>query len=300
MPRKPVALANWKMAMTVAESLAFVQEFQVLAGDCLDAVDVILCPPFTGLWPLARVLDEIHSQLDAQDRTAPSDVSRPPAQRTGASVTPHGSHITAPASRTLIQLGAQNMAEFTDPARTGQISGDLLADVGCDWVMLGHWEVRRHLGDDDRLVNRKVGLALEAGLRPIPFIGEAHNERAPLVEALEGHLARVLEGCTAEQIARMAFVYEPEGAIGDSAPTSPEHVASACTCIRNWLRRQWGEAAAERIRILYGGSVGPEFVPDLLACLDLDGLAATRRGRDPGAFADILQLIAGMRGGHPA
>lgn len=259
MPRKPLALANWKMAMTVAESLAFVQDFQALAGHCLDAVDVILCPPYTALWPVADALGE------------------------------------GP-----MQLGAQNMAPSTDLARTGQISAALLADVGCDWVMLGHWEVRRHLRDDDALVNRKVSLALEAGLRPIPFVGEAHDEHAPLAEALEGHLARVLEGCTAEQVARMAFVYEPEGAIGVSAPTSPEHVAAACTCMRSWLRRQWGEAAAERTRIVYGGSVAPEFAPDLLECPELDGLAATRRGRDPATFAEIVRLIAGVRGGDPA
>jgi triosephosphate isomerase len=258
MPRKPLALANWKMAMTIAESLTFVRDFQTLAGDCLDAVDVILCPPFTGLWPLAKALDE---------------------------------------GRSPIRLGAQNVAPSTDPARTGQISAATLADVGCEWVMLGHWEVRRLLGDDDALVNRKVHLALEAGLRPVPFVGEANDERVPLVDALEGHLVRVLDGCTAEQVASMALVYEPEGAIGVSTPSSLEHVAAACMCMRGWLHRQWGEAAADRIRIIYGGSVAPEFAPDLLGSPELDGLAATRRGRDPGTFAEIVRLITEMRRG---
>jgi triosephosphate isomerase len=258
MPRKPVALANWKMAVTVAESLAFVRGFQTLAGDCLDAVDVILCPPFTGLWPLAKALEE---------RGIP------------------------------IRLGAQNVASSTDSASTGQISVAAVADVGCEWVMLGHWEVRRYLGDDDTLVNRKVHLALEADLLVVPFVGEANDGRVPLADALEGQLERVLDGCTAEQVASMAFVYEPEGAIGARAPSSPEHVAAACTCIRAWLRRQWGEAAAQRARIIYGGSVAPEFAPDLLGSPDLDGLAATRRGRDPGAFAEIVRLIAEARRG---
>jgi triosephosphate isomerase len=242
------------MAMTVTESLAFIQDFQTLAGHSLDAVDVILCPPYTALGLVADVLEG-----------------------------------------EALQLGAQNVADSADPAHTGQISAALLADVGCEWVMLGHWEVRRHLGDDDALVNRKVRLALEVGLRPIPFVGEAQDERAPLAEALEGHLARVLDGCTAEQVARMAFVYEPERAIGASAPISPEHVAAACTYIRSWMRYQWGEAAAERTRIVYGGSVAPEFAPDLLECPDLDGLAATRRGRDPATFAEIVRLIADVR-----
>ena len=269
MPRKPLALANWKMAMTVAENLAFVQSFLALASDCLDAVDIILCPPYTALGPLAETLYEIYPHTDEQD----TPISSPDAQH---------------APRVPIQLGAQNVAPSTDPARTGQISAALLADVGCEWVMLGHWEVRRHLGDDDGLVNRKVHLALEAGLRPIPFVGEARDESAPLVEALEGHLARVLDGCTAEQVARMTFVYEPEGAIGASAPISPEHVAAACTCMRSWLRREWGEAAADRARVVYG------------ECSDLDGLAATRRGRDPATFAEIVRLIADVRGGDSA
>jgi triosephosphate isomerase len=258
MSRKPLALANWKMAMTVPESLAFVEGLQASAGDCLDAVDVVLCPPFTALWPLAKALDEGGSP---------------------------------------IRLGAQNVAPSSDPARTGQISAAILADVGCEWVMLGHWEVRRHLGDDDALVNRKVHLALDADLRPIPFVGEANDERAPLAEALEGHLVRVLDGCTAEQVASMAFVYEPEGVIGAGAPSSPEHVAVACTVMRGWLRRQWGEAAAERARIIYGGSVAPDFAPDLLGSPDLDGLAATRHGRDPATFAELVCLIAEARRG---
>jgi triosephosphate isomerase len=278
MSRKPLALANWKMDMTVAESLAFVQDFLALAGDCLDSVDVILCPPYTALGPLAEKLDAIYPQPDEQD----TPITVPDAES---------------APRVPIQLGAQNVASSTDPARTGQISAALLADVGCECVMLGHWEVRRHLGDDDDLVNRKVHLALEAGLRPIPFMGEARGESVSLVEALEGHLERVLDGCTAEQVACMTFVYEPEGAIGTNAPISSEHVAAACTCIRSWLRREWGKTAADRVQVVYGGSVAPEFAPDLLKCSDLDGLAATRRGRDPATFGQIVRLMADARGG---
>ena len=178
--RKPLALSNWKMAMTVTEALAFVQEFQALAGDLPDVMDVVICPPFTALWPIAQALRE---------------------------------------SR--LQLGGQNIAPSADLARTGEISAALLADVGCRWVMLGHWEVRRYQGDDDVDVNRKVHLALEAGLLPILLIGEAHDNKGPLETALERQLARVLKGCRAEQVATMAFVYEPEGAIGVAAPAAP-------------------------------------------------------------------------------
>jgi len=194
-----------------------------------------------------------------------------------------------------IQLGGQNIAPTADPARTGEISASLLADVGCRWVMLGHWEVRRHLGDDDAAVNRKVHLALDAGLVPILLIGEARDDQTPLVDALERQLERVLADCQAEQVEAMAFVYEPEGAIGVAAPVSPEHVAAGCGLIREWLRGRWGDAVAQSVRIIYGGSVAPEYAAGLLACPDVDGLGATRRGRDAATFAEIVRLIARSR-----
>ncbi len=254
MAHKPLALSNWKMAMTVAESLAFVRDFEAIAGDLLDEVDVVICPPFTALWPVAQAL--------------------------------RGSRL---------QLGGQNIALTADLARTGEISAALLADVGCRWVMLGHWEVRRHLGDDDAAVNRKVHLALDAGLAPILLIGEAHDGQSPMADVLERQLERVLPGCRAKQVETMAFVYEPEGAIGVATPASPEHAAAGCGFIRSWLRRRWGGAMAESVRIIYGGSVAAEYVADLLACPDVDGLGATRRGRNAATFAEIVRLIARMR-----
>lgn len=240
--------------MTVAESLAFVQEFETLAGELLNAVDVIICPPYTALWPVGQRLRE---------------------------------------SR--LQLGGQNIASSDDLARTGEISAALLADAGCRWVLLGHWEIRRHLGDDDAVVNRKVHLALEAGLAPILLVGEARDERAQLDNILAQHLTLVLKGCRAEEVSKMAFVYEPEGAIGVAAPATPQHVAAGCTFIRGWLRRQWGEAVAASVRIVYGGSVAPEHASALLAAPDVDGLGATRRGREPKSFVEIVRQIARVK-----
>jgi len=206
MAHKPLALSNWKMAMTVAESLAFVRDFEAIAGDLLDEVDVVICPPFTALWPVSQAL--------------------------------RGSRI---------QLGGQNIAPTDSQARTGEVSAALLADVGCQWVMLGHWEVRRQ-GDDDVVVNRKVHLVLNVGLSPILLIGEAHDDESPIADALERQLGLVLADCQAEQVETMAFVYEPEGAIGVAAPASPEHVATGCGLIRGWLRGRWGDAVAESVR----------------------------------------------------
>jgi len=253
MTRKPVAISNWKMAMTIAESLAWLHEFLGLAGDLLDVIDVVVCPPFTALWAVAQALPDSY-----------------------------------------IQVAGQNMAPSTDPARMGEISATLLADVGCQGVVLGHWEVRRHLGDDDVAVSRKVRLALEAGLTPILAIGEARDENERFHKALQGHLQRMLAGCCATEIAGMILMYEPEVAIGVSTPVTPQRAAAGCRFIREWIRGRWG-AAADNVRLVYGGSVAPGYAADLLSSPDIDGLAATRRGRDPETFAEIVRQIARMK-----
>jgi triosephosphate isomerase len=251
MTRKPLAIANWKMAMTVAESQAFLREFERRAGAWLDAVDAVICPPYTAIWAVAQTRSDLR-----------------------------------------IRLGAQNVAACTDPARTGQVSAALLIDAGCEWVELGHWEVRRYLGDDDETVRYKVRIALDAGLKPILFVGEAQDSTMPLKEVLEAQLGRVLNGCRTEEVASMAFVYEPEIAIGGAMPVTQEHVAAGCAILRGWLRAHYSSAVAECVRIVYGGSVAPGFVPQLLACPDVDGLAATRRSRDAAIFAELVRLIA--------
>lgn len=254
MSRKPMALSNWKMAMTIAESLVFLQEFVGLAGDLPQVVDVVICPPYTALWPVAQALT--------------------------------GSRL---------QLGGQNIAPTADLARTGQVSAQLLVDTGCRWVMLGHWEIRRHLGDDDALVNAKVHLALDAGLAPILLVGEARDEVGSLEAILERRMTRVLEGSRAEDVAEMAFVYEPEGAIGVAAPVTPQHVAAGCGFMRERLRQRWGKDVAESVRIIYGGSVAPEHAAELLAAPDVDGLGASRKGRAPAVFVEIVRQIAHVK-----
>ena len=254
--RKPLALANWKMAMTVAESLAYVQEFRNLAGDVLDQVDVVICPPFTAIWALAQVLP--------------------------------GSHL---------ELGAQDQAAVSDPAYTGQVSAALLADAGCRWVMLGHWEVRRYRDDDDSLVNRKIYLALQASLHPILLVGEGAQEHQPLEGILAGRLERLLANCKPDDAEQMVFLYEPEVAIGASGPLSPEGAARGGGLIRNWLAARFGHLAAQKIRIIYGGSVSPAHATGLLSCPDVDGLGASRKGRNPASFAQIVRTIAQVKVG---
>ena len=195
---------------------------------------------------------------------------------------------------TPIHLGAQNLHPGPGVSFTGEISAQLLADVGCRWVMLGHWERRRHFGETDELVNRKVKAALQAGLRPVLLVGEPREAaRAPQRE-LHRQLERILQGCNAHQVGRMAFIYEPEWAIGVDRPASGQHIQEGCALIREWLNERFG-GIGHKVPIIYGGSVSPEFAPELLTQPDVDGLGTTRKGRDPRDFASIVRAIARAR-----
>jgi len=253
--RKPFALANWKMAMTISESIAFVHEFCAAIGGVAHAVDIVLCPPYTALYAVAQVLTD-----------------------------------------TPIGLGAQNLCAAPGKAHTGEISAPLLADAGCEWVLLGHWEIHRRTGETDTDVNRKIRAAFQAGLRPTLLVGEAATERGRAEETLAVRLSHLFAGLEPEQVARMTVVYEPEWTIGVEEPASPDYVAAGCHFVRQWLGREYGVGAAEEVRTIYGGSVAPEYAEGLLASPEVDGLGASRKGRDPIAFAEIVRLIAMVKG----
>jgi len=220
--RKPFALANWKMAMTISESLAFVHAFGAAVGNLAQAVDVVLCPPFTALYAVAQAL-------------AGSPVG----------------------------LGAQDLCAAPGKAHTGEISAPLLANAGCEWVLLGHWEIRRRTGESDADVNHKMHAALGAGLRPILLIGEAASERGRVEEGLSARLPHLFAGCEPEQVAQMAVVYEPEWTIGVQEPALPDPVAAGCGFIRRWIGGEYGAGVAEGMRVIYGGSVAPEYAGGL-------------------------------------
>jgi triosephosphate isomerase len=191
-----------------------------------------------------------------------------------------------------LQMAAQNIAETEDPARMGQVSAELVADVGCRWSLLGHWELRRYLGETDEAVNRKVALCFRWGLRPVLLVGEGTDEEGSRRQILFAHLDRILAGCTPQQVAQAALIYEPETAIGQGAPASPQEVAEGCGLMREWLAQRHGSACAASTPIVYGGSVAPDLAGDLLTIPDLNGLAATRQGRDPRAFARLIGMVS--------
>lgn len=253
--RKPFAIANWKMAMTISESLSFVREFRAAVGELAQKVDIVLCPPYTSLYVVAQALTD-----------------------------------------NPIKLGAQNLCAAPGKAHTGEISAPLLADAGCRWVLLGHWEIRRRTGETDGDVNRKMHAAFQAGLRPILLVGEAATERGRAEETLAARLPHLFTGCEAGQAAQMAVLYEPEWTIGVQEPAAPDYVAAGCHFIRGWIDQTYGAGDASAVRIIYGGSVAPEYAEGLLNSPDIDGLGAGRKGRDPIALAEIVRLIARAKG----
>lgn len=253
--RKPFALANWKMAMTISESLAFVREFRAAVGSLAQAVNIVLCPPFTALYALSQALTD-----------------------------------------TSIDLGAQDFCVASGKAHTGEISAPLLADAGCRWAMLGHWEVRRRTAETDADLNKKIKAGFQAGLRPILLIGEEGSERGKAKKALASRLPILFAHCEPGQVAQGVVAYEPEWTIGAKEPAPPDYIATACSFVRDWIGKEFGEDAAKEVGIIYGGSVAPEHVEQLLASPDLDGLGAGRKGRDPVAFAQIVRLIAAAKG----
>ncbi|MEA3308564.1 MAG: triose-phosphate isomerase [Chloroflexota bacterium] len=198
------------------------------------------------------------------------------------------------AAETTIQVGAQNLSPESAAAHTGQLSAELLADAGARWVLIGHWEVRHDLGDDGETLNRKVHRALHAGLRPILLLGEVEPEE-DIAAQLRQQLSTVLADCTAADVARLAFIYEPSWAIGQSAPASREEIAAGIQALRATLATQFGEEVAASVRIIYGGSVTPAHAPTLLTLEELDGLGMGRSGRHAAAVSELVELLYQLR-----
>jgi len=245
--------------MTISESLGYLRHFEGLAGDLVQQVQVVLFPPYTALHAMSQALGE-----------------------------------------SPIELGAQTVSATPGGACTGEISARLVADAGGRWAQLGHWELRRHQGVTDEVVNDKVHQALAVCLGIILLIGEGEGEIATQErldadrarQALDCQLSSVLAGCTAEQVRRIVFVYEPEWTIGIAKPAPQAHVEAGCLFIRQWLAAHFDRDLSQAVRLAYGGSVSAAYARNLLALPELDGLGAARNGRNPDTFAGIVRLIA--------
>ena len=175
-------------------------------------------------------------------------------------------------------------------AYTGEISAPMLTALGCRYVILGHSERSRLFGDDDAAVNKKVLAALRHGLRPILCIGEtlAERRRWRTSRVVLRQLRNGLRGVSREAGRHLAIAYEPVWAIGTGHAASPEQIVAVHRTIRSCIARAWGRHAADRLRILYGGSVKPDNILSFLDSPEIDGALVGGACLDPKSFARII------------
>jgi triosephosphate isomerase (TIM) len=203
-----------------------------------------------------------------------------------------------PALRTAVELclqsrvrvAAQNMHEVPQGSFTGEVSAPMLLELGVDAVILGHSERREHFGETDDALARKLPAALAAGLEPILCVGETEVERdAGATEAvLQRQVSTDLTGVTDDRLGEIVIAYEPVWAIGTGRTATPEQAAEAIAFVRSLVAGR-SAAAAEEVRVLYGGSVKPENAHDLITQPGIDGALVGGASLDPEAFAEIVE-----------
>jgi triosephosphate isomerase len=193
-----------------------------------------------------------------------------------------------------IQLFAQNCHYEKQGAFTGEVSAPMLAEVGCDGVILGHSERRQYFGETDEGVNKKIKAALEAGLHPIVCVGETLQEREAnrTWEVVSQQLRGALAGLAPEQIGKLTLAYEPVWAIGTGKTATTGQAQEVHGQIRGFLREMAGAQTAEAVRIQYGGSVKPDNAAELLGQPDIDGALV---GGASLKVDDFARIVAGAK-----
>lgn len=196
------------------------------------------------------------------------------------------------AKGTPVEVGAQNLFWEKQGAFTGEVSGPMLAAVGCKWVIVGHSERRQYFGETDATVLKRTVAALEAGLNPIVCVGEllAEREAGKTNEVLGTQFQGGIAGLTAEQFAKIAIAYEPVWAIGTGKVATPEIAEEAHAFLRSQAEAKFGKDAAAAVRILYGGSVKPDNVKGLMEKPDIDGALVGGASLEPKSFAGIVNF----------
>ncbi len=192
---------------------------------------------------------------------------------------------------TAIKVGAQNCYYESSGAYTGEVAPEMLKDVGCTYVILGHSERRHILGEPDDVINKKVKKALQSGLKVILCVGELLEEReANQTESVvETQLAGGLSDISAQDMDAVTIAYEPVWAIGTGKTATPGQAQEVHAFIRGWLARNYSEAVAEKCRIQYGGSVKPDNAGELMGQPDIDGALVGGASLKAESFAGIIK-----------
>ncbi len=201
-------------------------------------------------------------------------------------------HAAAQAARgSNIEVAAQDLHWEKQGAFTGEISATMIKEAGAVFVIIGHSERRQLFGETDAIVNRKVQSAIAQGLTPIMCVGEtlAERERNETLAVLDRQIKGGLDGVTADQLAALVIAYEPVWAIGTGRTATAAQAQEAHAHIRTRLRQWFGADAADRCRVLYGGSVKPDNIRELIAEPDVDGALVGGASLEVRSFADIVK-----------
>jgi triosephosphate isomerase (TIM) len=251
--RLPLMAGNWKMHENHLEAIALVQKlaFTLTARD-YDAVEVAVLPPFTALRSVQTLIE---------------------------------------GDKLRLSYGAQDLSQYDSGAYTGDISGPMLAKLGCHYVLAGHSERRQYHGETDELVNAKVQAALRSQLTPILCLGELLDTRqsGEHVEHCMAQLDIAIKSVAAADVATMVIAYEPVWAIGTGEVASPADAQEMTGAIRSRISEIHDAETAAGVRILYGGSVKPGNIAPMMAQPDVDGALVGGASLDAGQFAQICR-----------
>ncbi len=192
----------------------------------------------------------------------------------------------------IVRLGAQNIYPGTEGAFTGEVSGAMIRDAGADYVIIGHSERRQYFGETDDHVCSKIRAALDAGLIPVMCIGETESQREAdkTFFVLDKQVSDGLKGFGLEELDTLILAYEPVWAIGTGKTAGPEQVKEVHGFLRNLLKEKYAESFAAKIRILYGGSVKPGNINDLMQLDDVDGALVGGASLNPEDFNKIIRF----------
>jgi triosephosphate isomerase len=246
--RTPFIAANWKMYKTVHEAVAFVKEFRSLVKNVGD-VEIVVAPPATALYAVAEA-----------------------------------------ARSSNVGVSGQNVHWEREGAFTGEVSAGMLKEAGAEYVIIGHSERRRLFGETDQTVNRKLMAALGVSLTPIVCIGETLEEREAnqTLAVLDRQIKDGLDSLIGDQVGALVIAYEPVWAIGTGRNATPEQAGEAHAHIRSRLKQWFGPDAADHCHVIYGGSVKPDNIHDLIVLPDVDGALVGGASLDVRAFTDIV------------
>ncbi len=248
--RRPLIAGNWKMFKTSPEAVETARQLVKLVAMTTD-IDVMIAPPFTAL---AQVSDVVRGSC--------------------------------------VSLGAQNLFWEAQGAFTGAISPAMLVSVGCKYVIIGHSERRQYFNETDETVNKRIKAAFDNDLIPVMCVGESEKERESknTFSVLDKQLKKGLEDFSADNLKRLVIAYEPVWAIGTGKTATSEQAQEVHRFLRSVLEKSFGNTLAKSIRILYGGSVKPNNIAELMAMPDVDGALVGGASLDPETFSKIVHF----------